>query len=183
MKREAMGKGLCAIVLAVAVGSGCASAPLTHSFLDLPKYLDQGGTIYLTETTGPMATGKLETLSPTSMTILTGGNRRDVPEDRVAKIQRLARWGIGRGALLGLGVGFAAGVIAARSAEPDPSAAYGFIPSFGKLGPVLVGMLVGPLVGAFIGAVVEIRRTVYVAPMAIRLSSAFFDREGQPSSD
>lgn len=152
---------LCAIVLVVAVGGACASAPRTRSFQEIPKYLDQGSTVTLTEVTGLTTTGRLQTLSPTSLTILAGGTPRDVPESHVAKIQRPERW-IGRGALIGLGAGIGVGLIAGRSGEPSGSP---FVDTQGGALDMAAGMVLGTAVGALIGAVVKMNRTVYVAPI------------------
>ena len=77
-----MTRRLCAILLVAALGSACASTPRTRSFQDLPKYLEPGNTVNVTETTGATSSGRLEVLSPSSMTMLTKGNRREVSQDR-----------------------------------------------------------------------------------------------------
>lgn len=155
-----MGKRLCAIVLAVVVGGGCASAPRTRSFKLLPAYLDTGNSIQLTETTGSTTRGRLWALSPTSLTILMDGVSRDVQGDRVARIRRPQRW-IGRGALMGLGIGAGVGFIAGRSQKPSESFLDGLDAAF----TMLNGMILGTAIGALVGGVVKVNRTVYEAPV------------------
>jgi hypothetical protein len=156
-----MGKRLCAIVLAVVVGGGCASAPRTRSFKLLPRYLDTGNTIQLTETTGLTTRGRLWALSPTSLTILTDGVSRDVQDDRVARIRRPQRW-IVRGALMGLGIGAGVGYIAGRS-QTEPSV--NFLDGLDAAFTMLNGMILGTAIGALVGGVVKVNRTVYEAPI------------------
>jgi hypothetical protein len=76
----------------VTVEGACASAPHTRSFQDLPRYLEEGSKIDVTETTGATTTGRLTMLSPTSLAVLTAGDVRDVPESRVVRIRRQERW-------------------------------------------------------------------------------------------
>ena len=148
------------IGLAVAVECACASAPRTHSFPDLPNYLAQGSTIRLTETTGRTTTGRLDTLSSASLRLLADDRPRDVPEHLVAKIERRERQ-VGRGALIGLGVGRGVGLIAARSQESSGSS---FVDTqAGGIGLVAATAL-GTVAGAIAGAAVKVYRTVYEAP-------------------
>ena len=151
---------LCAIVLGVIVEGACASAPHTRSFQDLPKYLDQGSTIRLTETTGSTSSGRLTTLSPTMLSFLTSGTVRDVPESRVARIEEPERW-IGRGALIGLAVGLGVGIIASRSGSASGNP---LLDTQAGGGNVAIGVAVGTAMGALVGVLVKIDRTIYIAP-------------------
>lgn len=134
-----MKKRLSAMALAVVVGGACASAPRTRSFADLPKYVEGGNTIHLTETTGVTSTGLLGTLSPTSLTIWTVGNPRDVPDTRVVRIARPERR-IGQGSLIGLGVGFGVGLVVGRSQKPSGNL---FVDTVGAAEKLVGSMILG----------------------------------------
>lgn len=148
------------IGLAVAAQCACASAPRTHAFRDLPHYIEQGSSIRLTDTSGQTTTGRLDTLSPASLRLLTDDRPRDVPEHLVAKIERRERQ-VGRGALIGLGVGFGVGLIAARSQE---SSGNPLIDTQAAGLTLAAATVLGTAAGAIAGAVLKVYRTVYQAP-------------------
>ncbi len=152
----------CTIVFALAVGGACASAPKTRSFLELPGHIDPGSTIRLIDTAGATTTGKLNALSPTSLTILTDGVSRDVPQERVVSIrqpQRQITYGILFGFVGGIGVGLAAGSSGGSSGSP-------YVDTQAAGASVLGGMVIGTALGAIIGAMVKVDRTIYEAPTA-----------------
>jgi hypothetical protein len=163
---QRMRNRLCAIVVAAAIGGACASAPRTRSFQELPKYLEVEKRIELTVATGTTTMGTLLVLSPTSLTMMMAGDRRYIPQDQVARIRRPERW-IGRGALIGLGVGSGLGWIGARSQEPTGT----FIDAQAAGVNFLGGMIVGTAAGALSGAFAKVNRTVYEPP-ALQESSA-----------
>jgi len=59
-------------------------------------------------------------MTPTTLTVLVGGERREIADDRVARVQRRKRE-VARGALFGLGIGFGIGLAVGRSSEPSGS--------------------------------------------------------------
>lgn len=147
------------IMLVAAVGTACAAAPRARAFPDLPRYIDPGSTIQLTEASGAKTTGRLESLSPTSLAILADGTRREVPEPQVVRITRPTRR-IGRGALLGLGLGVAIGL---ALPNPKPSGSPFVDTELAGLEFISLGVL-GTVVGAVGGAIIKGSRTVYEAP-------------------
>jgi hypothetical protein len=150
----------CAIAVALTVGAGCASAPKTRSFRDLPQHIDPGSTIRLIDTAGATTTGRLGTLTPTSLTILSDGVSREVAEERVASIrqpQRQIMYGVLFGLAGGVGVGIATASSGGSSGSPYVDAEAAGV-------SLLAGMALGTAVGAIIGAIVKVDRTIYEAP-------------------
>jgi hypothetical protein len=152
-------KRLCAAVLVFVMGSACASAPISHSFAELPKHLNPGETIFVTEPTGSTATGTLAKLSPTSLTLLTDSSQREVPEGSIEKIQTPARR-TRRGALIGLGAGCVIGLAMGRS---EPSTGNPLLDTYSGVSKLLEGMILGTAGGAITGALIKVRRTIYLA--------------------
>lgn len=99
-------------------------------------------------------------LSPASLAILRGNVRMDVPEQRITRIHR-RQTQRGRLALVGLGAGFALGVVSARQAEssgcPWCDAQAGALSAFGAAA-------LGAGAGVIIGTFVKTGRTVYEPP-------------------
>ena len=153
---------LCSITLVVTLEMACASPPRAHSFAELPKHLNQGNTIYVTDTTGTTSGGQLGTLSTTSLKLLIGADSRDVWAHDVTRITRQESR-TGRGALIGLALGFGVGLIAARSRESSGSP---IVDTQAGAGDLLVGMGLGTAVGAIVGARVKVNRTIYEPPIA-----------------
>jgi hypothetical protein len=129
-------------------------------FVELPKHIDPGSTILLTDTAGATTTGTLGALSPTSLTILTDGLSRDVLQGRVARIRQPQRQ-IKYGVLIGLGGGIGVGLIAANSGGSSGSP---LVDTQAAAGNLFGGMVLGTALGAIIGAMVKVDRTIYEAP-------------------
>ena len=150
---------LVTIALVAVVASACATAPRARAFPDLPRYIDPGSTIHLTEASGAKTTGTLESLSPTSLAILADGARREVPEPQVVRVARPARR-VGRGALLGLGLGVVIGL-----AQPGPKPTANPLIDTQAAGLEFISAgVIGSVVGAIGGAIFKGARTVYEAP-------------------
>lgn len=152
---------LVTIALVAVVASACATAPRARTFPDLPRYIAPGSTIHLTEASGAKTTGTLESLSPTSLAILADGARREVPEPQVVRVARPARR-VGRGALLGLGLGVVIGL-----AQPGPKPTANPLIDTQAAGLEFISAgVIGSVVGAIGGAIFKGARTIYEAPPA-----------------
>jgi len=146
------------VVVALLLGaSACASVPRARSFADLPNHLRPGQGVTITDITGAVVDGRIESLTPTMLSVFVGGARREIAGDRVARVQRRKRE-TARGALFGLGIGFGVGLAAARSSEPSGSP---FVDTSAGAVNIAGGMLLGAAVGAGIGAAIQTRQTVY----------------------
>jgi len=99
--------------------TACASAPRAQSFA-LANHLRPGQAVTVTDVSGTTVDGRLEGMTPTTLTVLVGGERREIADDRVARVQRRKRE-VARGALFGLGIGFGIGLAVGRSSEPSGS--------------------------------------------------------------
>lgn len=150
---------LLVVALSVAV-TACASAPRAQSFADLPNHLRPGQAVIVTDVSGTTVDGRLEGMTPTTLTVLVDGERREIADDRVARVQRRKRE-VARGALFGLGIGFGIGLAVGRSSEPSGSP---YVDTGAGAGNIAGGMLLGAAVGAGVGAAIQTRQTVYEPP-------------------
>ena len=88
---------------------------LAGSFDQLQVLVKPGDTISVTDATGRELTGRIESLSQSSLSLLVAGARHDLPEREVRTIRQRrsdslangAKWGLGIGAGLGLAGGLA----------------------------------------------------------------------------
>jgi hypothetical protein len=142
-------------------GGACASAPLTHSFSDLPQYLRSGTTIAATDRSGTTVIGRLESLTSGSLVISSDEGRREMSEKETARIELTRRW-TGRGALIGVLVGFAIGGLAPGVLPGPLEHALPGAP----LPNALAGAACGAGIGSLAGTVVRTNQTVYLAPVA-----------------
>jgi hypothetical protein len=144
------------------VATACASAPRAQSFADLANHLRPGQAVTVTDVSGSTVDGRLEGMTPTTITVLVGGEHREIPGDRVARVQRRKRE-TARGALFGLGIGFGVGLAAQQSSEPSGSP---YVDTGAGAGNIAGGMLLGAAVGAGVGAAIQTRQTVYEPTVA-----------------
>jgi hypothetical protein len=102
----------------IALGLLLASA--SHSDAQVASTFDQlqllvraGDTVTVRDTAGTETTGKIDSLSSSSLLLASPGNRRELWEADVTSISQRRNDGLGNGALWGLAVGAAVGVVAA----------------------------------------------------------------------
>ena len=87
------------VVALCVVVTACASAPRAQSFATLANHLRPGQAVTVTDVSGTTVDGRLEGMTPTTLTVLVGGERREIADDRVARVQRRKRE-VARGALV-----------------------------------------------------------------------------------
>jgi hypothetical protein len=107
---------LTTLFLLFTIGSATAEAQhLASSFEQLQVLVKAGDAVTVTDSTGRDLTGKIASLSSSSLTLMVEGTRRDLPESEIRTIRQRrqdslangAKWGLGIGAGLGLAAGFA----------------------------------------------------------------------------
>lgn len=154
----AVGSRLTTTAALVITGLACASAPVAHSFPELPRSVRVGQTVTLTDTDGVQTEGVVERLSTDAITMRVGGAPREVQASRVVKItRRVGHAGVG--ALVGGAAGLAGG-LAAGAGEPSGNP---YVDTQAAAGSVFGGALLGTAVGAGIGAMVRSDRVIYEA--------------------
>jgi hypothetical protein len=155
-------RGWCVVMLASV--TGCASAPPTRSFADLPGRIDVGTRVSVVTTEGEAATGRVETLHAQALAMVADETRREFPAERVERITRKKRHVVA-GLLIGLGVGTVIGVAGASTSEPTGSPVVDV--QFAGAS-ILAGMLLGTAAGAGVGALIQTERTIYIAPVSAK---------------
>jgi len=139
------------IVLAGVVEAGCASAPATRSFLDLPLHVAAGNSLEITDAAGSVSKGKLLQISPTTLTLVTeDSQRRDFAARDVQRIRRAERR-VGRATLIGVATGAATGLLVGAAKHDAETAVIGF---FG-------GAFWGAINGLIAGGLVRVHPTIY----------------------
>lgn len=137
------------LVCVWSLGTAAASAQevVAASFDQLKMLARLGDTISVTDIAGRVTTGKLADLSSSSLGLLVGGSRREMPEDHVRTIRQQRHGSIALGAKWGFVIGAAFGVIllsagcdgeACAELAPLAAAAYGGVGS--GIGVGLVAM-------------------------------------------
>jgi len=147
------------IVLIAAVLPACAGAPRAQVFPELPRYIEAGKTVEITDVNGETTRGTLTSLSPTSLAILADGIRHEVADRDVVRVTKRVRR-VGRGALLGLTAGIMAGLAMPHPKPPE----YAIVAVQGAAIDVAACAVLGTVVGAVGGAILKGTKTVYEAP-------------------
>ena len=152
--------------------SGCAHPRVVRSYDELRPLLNPGDRIEVTVSGGIAAalaarvSGAVETTSADSLTIVTGGARRAIPESAIERLEKLDRvWR--RDALIGAAIGGGTGAaIAGFSDCPAGETSCGGTRLAGTAGSALVGAGIGAAVGA------KRRPTLVYLPTAVRRPQA-----------
>jgi hypothetical protein len=150
----------CLVVFALLSGNGFAEAQeLATSFNQLRVLVKPGDTITVTDTVGREVRGSIAELSDTSLVLLVGGNRRDMPADEVSVIRQRRPDSLANGAKWGLGIGVGLGLlgVAAVASEDDVSDV-----GFAVLGVLLYGAM-GAGIGVGIDAMISSDQVIFAA--------------------
>jgi len=129
-------------------------APAATSFNELMLLVKPGATVTVRDSTGREITGKLDTLSPASLALLTAGTRREWPESDVVTV-RQRRSAVVIGLAIGAGIGLVFGLAASNACYYSNSC--GSEP--GTLLLVLPAVFAG--MGAGVGALITDQHVIY----------------------
>lgn len=95
---------------------------------ELRLLVRSGDTLTLTDASGTKVTGRLDSLSPTVLTLMVDGARRQWQAEELRSISQRYRDSLGNGALIGLGVGgglAAVGLVIATNSDVGLEASAG----------------------------------------------------------
>ena len=154
-----------------------ATAPAAWTQADaeeIQRVVKAGHKVSILDDQGREVTGRIGELKADALTVLVGGDRTDVPYNRILRIDR-PHDGLANGALIGFGVGAALGFAAVLSEETndcDPSAFFGCGDPTGAayiVAPLFVGGI-GAGVGVAVDAMIRRDRKLYRRPGANAIS-------------
>ena len=114
------------VVLGILFGTGVlACAPtavaqgIAGSFRELQLLVRAGETVTVTDVKGHDVKGRIDVLSPPMLVITDRSGRHEWTEGEVASIRQLRGDSLGNGALIGLGIGTAFGLVGGIMAAQD----------------------------------------------------------------
>jgi hypothetical protein len=148
--------------LFTAITQAAAAQGIAGSFEQLQVLVKPGDTLIVTDTEGREITGKIAGLSPSSLTLLAGGARREWAENDVTTIRQRRADSLGNGAIYGLaiGAGFAATLLAVVAAVDEHEGVSGSDVAIilGAYGAIGAGAGVG------VDALIRRRHVIYQRP-------------------
>lgn len=150
--------------LLTAITQAAAAQGIAGSFEQLQVLVKPGDTVIVTDAAGRETTGKIAGLSPSSLSLLAEGARREWTEHDVTTIKQRRADSLGNGAIYGLaiGAGVAAtllAVVAAADEDEDVSGSDVAI-ILGAYGAIGAGAGVG------VDALIKRRHVIYQRPSA-----------------
>jgi len=104
MKNKA-GRILAVVFFLMFLTSVECSAQLVSSFEQLQVLVKPGDNIYVTDAAGDTTKGRIAELSPSSLSLVVNGKRRDLAQTDVREIRQWRSDSLKNGALIGAGVG------------------------------------------------------------------------------
>ena len=124
-----------------------------------------GQKVLITDDQGQQFNGRIGTMAPAGLTIVVDGKSVDVPYDRVVRVDR-PNDGLANGALIGLGVGAALGLLAVAGEDRNGNCSAGdFYCGNTTSGGYAAGTLImgglGTAVGVGIDALIHRKREIY----------------------
>jgi hypothetical protein len=138
------------------------SAGVSFSFDDLRTHVEPGASVLVTDTSGKVTAGTIEDVSPSSLTLLVDGVRRELQETQVKQITHRHGSQAKRGALIGLGTGVGAGLAfvgIAGGCNQDPEC------SGTMFAAVLYTAALGTAAGTAIGWSIRKSDVIFLAPL------------------
>ena len=128
------------------------------AFSDLRARLKPGDRVYVTDTTGKQATGRLVDIGPSAVRVRVEGTERAWAAAEVTELGRRSDSPFMGGSFMGLGIGVGLAVLPAVA--------------FRETGPILTGAMFGYGIGVGIDALIRHRVPLYWAPFQQRVSVA-----------
>jgi hypothetical protein len=141
---------------------------ISNSFTELRLLVRPGDTVTIIDATGKQTTARILDLSFTSLVLQVQGVRQEVLEAEVTTILQRRQDSLGNGALWGLSIGGAVGVVAVLALTDAYSEGGGAL----ALAAGLVYAGLGAGVGVGMDAMVTKRQVIYQRPGSARLSIA-----------
>jgi ABC-type Fe3+-hydroxamate transport system substrate-binding protein len=150
-----------AIVVLLTVAAPMAEAQtLASSFEQLQVLVKSGDTVSVTDSAGREMSGRITSLSPSSLVLLVDGVQRDLSESEVGMVRQRRQDSLGNGAKWGLGIGAGLGLAAGLAIASEYSEARGaYIPIL-----ALVYGGIGAGVGAGMDALILSNQVIYFKP-------------------
>jgi hypothetical protein len=133
---------------------------LAGSFEQLQVLVKPGDTISVTDSTGRDVQGKVISVSPSSLALLTAGARRDLSEREVKTILQRRPDPLANGTKWGLAIGAGVGFAAAIALASGDGHAYAPM----MIGATLIYGGLGAGVGAGLDALVQGNQVIYFKP-------------------
>lgn len=130
------------------------------SFAELQGKIKANRTVVITDGSGRIVKGKFVDLSPTSLTLMEGHDRRTFEEGKVLQVTELRRQP-GKRALQGLGIGALVGTVAVLVSCGDCGEYSGMF----TLAGAGIGAAFGAPIGAAVGASQRHERVLFRAPV------------------
>jgi len=146
-------------LLAGSAGTARAQA-VAGSFAELQGKIKPNRTVVITDGSGRIVKGKFVDLSPISLTLMEGNDRRTFEEGKVLQVTELRRQ-TGKRTLQGLGVGALVGTVAMLVACGDCGEYAGMF----TLAAAGIGAGLGAPIGAVVGASRRHERVLFRAPV------------------
>jgi hypothetical protein len=147
------------VLFSVMAVSAAEAQNLAGSFEQLQVLVKPGDTISVTDTTGHEFTGRITSLSSSSLALMVQGVRRDLSEGDITTIRQNRQDSLANGAKWGLGIGAALGLSAGVAIASGDGSASALIPI---LGAVYGGLGAG--VGAGLDALIQGNQVIYYKP-------------------
>jgi hypothetical protein len=149
-------------------GAAAHGRGIATSFPGLQLLVGSGHSVVVTDTSGTQTAGRIQDLTPSSLSLLVDGTPRDFMERDVTEVRERRHDSLANGARWGFGVGAALGILAVASCtECD----WGSHPGLAATAVGLYGAM-GTGIGVGIDALFTAERTVYRRP-AVGVSFRF----------
>ena len=143
-----------------------AGPEVASSFEALQRTLQPGETVYVTETGGAEARGRLVLLSTAELHLDANGGRRTFPAAAVVSVARPIRDPVRNGVLIGMSAGAGLGIVATATVRDDQCGPTGRCGFQADVARVLIGAAWGAVAGWLTDALTQERRVVYLRPQA-----------------
>jgi hypothetical protein len=147
------------VVLLTMAASMAEAQQLASSFEQLQVLVKPGDTISVTDSAGRELTGKIASLSSSSLALLVEGAQRDLPERDIRTIRQRRQDSLGNGAKWGLGIGAGLGLTAGLALASGDGNANALIP--------IIALVYGGLgagVGVGVDALIQSDQVIYFKP-------------------
>ena len=158
-------RGRTALCLTLVLGASTARAQdvVAGSFDELRLAARLGDTMTVTEASGATVTGKLAALSPSALTLLVRGSRRDLAEGDIQIIARHGHGDLARGARLGFAIGAGFGLVTSLYWSAECARCGSLIPAF-----TLTYASLGAGLGVGFAAITPTRPVIYSSSGVVR---------------
>jgi hypothetical protein len=156
MNRHLLWPAAAVFVLLIGTPRPGAAQEIAGSFDQLRVLVKQGDRVRVTDASGREVVGRIADLGPSSLALLADGARRDFTEKEISTIRQRRSDSVANGALWGLGIGAAVGLlggVAIASSEEDAVA----------LIPIITAVYggIGAGIGVGVDALISSEQVIY----------------------